>query len=147
MQSGANSSDPSAAADLRAAQNAAIAAHQMGLAADERRGDNRWPYAVRQLVAFHEESETPSKDMFHPVRCRDISLTGISFYYGGPPASDYCSIVLGRGPLRVIYVKAQVIHYGPYAGESEEWVIGCRFLHKQPLLPSTATEAFRQVNP
>jgi hypothetical protein len=129
--------------DLRAMQNAAIAAHQMNLSADERRGETRWPYAVRQLVAFHEQSQTPGREMFHAVRCRDISVSGISFYYSGPPASDYCSFVLGRAP-NLLYVRAQVIHYGPYAGESNEWVIGCRFLTKQPLAVSHVADAAAQ---
>ena len=93
------------------------------------RSEVRRTYPVNQLVAFHDESETPTKEMFRPVLCQDISTNGISFYHPGPPATDHCTIALGRMP-GVIFVKAKVIHYGPYVGPNQKWVIGCQFLSK-----------------
>ena len=96
---------------------------------EERRSEVRRAYPVTQVVAFHDESETPTKEMFRPVLCQDISPSGISFYLSGPPAADHCTIVLGRKPM-LIFVKAKVVHYGPYLGPKREWVIGCEFLGK-----------------
>ena len=96
---------------------------------EERRFEVRRAYPVNQLVAFHDESETPTKEMFRPVLCQDITPSGISFYFPGPPAADHCTIVLGRKPM-LIFVKAKVVHYGPYLGPNQEWVIGCEFLSK-----------------
>ena len=67
--------------------------------------------------------------MFRPLMCQDISTSGISFYHSGPPGFDHCTIALGRLP-NLIFVKAKIIHCGPYLGPNQEWVIGCRFLAK-----------------
>ena len=71
----------------------------------ERRVEVRRLYSVTQLVAFHDEARTPTKEMFLPLLCQDISTSGISFYHAGP-------------------------HYGPYLGPNQEWIIGCQFLSK-----------------
>jgi hypothetical protein len=98
----------------------------------ERRSKQRRPYPVKQLVAFHEESEVPTQEMFQEVLCRDLSTWGISFYFAGPPSASHCTIALGRAS-RLLYVAAKVIHYEPYAGPNHEWVIGCQFLNRVSL--------------
>ena len=99
---------------------------------EERRAEPRRVYPITQQVAFHDESKVPTKEMFQAVLCHDISTSGISFYLSGPPDSNHCTLALGRAP-RLIYVAAEVVHYGPYEGPNQEWVIGCRFLKKVSL--------------
>ena len=94
----------------------------------EMRRDPRWPYGVTQLVAFHEEDQRPTKEMLQAVRCYDISLGGISFYFAGPPPQRHCTMVLGRPP-NLIFVKARVAHCEAQ-GSSPEWKIGCQFIEK-----------------
>jgi hypothetical protein len=94
----------------------------------ELRRDPRWPYAVTQMVAFHEEDQPPTKEMLQAVRCHDISLRGISFYFSSPPPQTHCTIVLGRPP-NLIFVKGRVIHCEAL-GSSSEWKIGCQFIEK-----------------
>jgi hypothetical protein len=96
---------------------------------EERRCEVRRPYPAIQFVAFHDDSQTPTKEMFQAVRCRDISTCGISFYYPGPATADYCTIVLGQKPA-IVFIKAKVVRYRPYLGPNQEWVIGCAFLSK-----------------
>ncbi len=94
----------------------------------EKRHDPRWPYRVTQLVAFHAEYEPPTKEMLQAVRCHDISLGGISFYFAGPPPQKHCTMVLGHPP-NLIFVRARVVHcQAPHS--SEDWVIGCQFIEK-----------------
>jgi hypothetical protein len=95
----------------------------------ERRSDPRWPYAVTQLVAFHEEGQSPTKGMFRPVRCQDISLGGISFYLPNPPPLRYCTVILGRPP-GLIFVRARVAHFEATGASLREWKIGCQFIEK-----------------
>jgi hypothetical protein len=96
---------------------------------EERRCEVRRAYPVTQLVAFHDNAEMPTQDMFRTLLCHDISTRGISFYHSGPCLFDHCTIALGRRPC-LIYVKAEIVHYGPYLGPNQQWVIGCRFLGK-----------------
>lgn len=95
----------------------------------DRRRDPRWPYRVTQMVAFHDESVKPTKDMLQAVRCHDISLSGISFFLVGPPASEHCTLVLGRPPA-LIFVKARVVHSEPTENSPGTWIVGCEFVKK-----------------
>jgi len=84
---------------------------------------------VTQLVAFHEEDQSVTKEMLQAVRCHDISLSGISFFLTSPPPLKYCTLVLGRPPY-LIFVKAWVVHYEPQSATLREWKIGCQFIEK-----------------
>jgi hypothetical protein len=96
---------------------------------DARRG-KRYPYAVVQFVAFHDEAETPTRAMFRRVRCRDLSMAGASFFLPNPPAADHCTVALGKPPA-MLYVSARVMHSGPCAhARNQQWLIGCQFLRK-----------------
>jgi hypothetical protein len=95
----------------------------------EQRRDPRWSYAVTQLVAFHEEDQQPTKEMLQAVRCRNISLGGISFFLPGPPPSQHCTFVLGRPP-GLMFVRARVAHSEPREASSQEWLVGCQFIEK-----------------
>ena len=101
----------------------------------ERRNDPRWPYAVTQLVAFHEEDQQPTKEMFQPVRCHDISLGGISFFLSGPPPLKHCTVILGRPPS-LIFVRARITHYEAQGASLREWKIGCQFIEKVESTPA-----------
>jgi hypothetical protein len=98
-------------------------------AVQDRRDEARRAYPVSQAVAFHHEGELPAADEFRMVMCKDISTSGISFYYPAAPMADHCTLALGREP-NVLAVTAKVVHYGPFLGPDGEWLIGCRFVKK-----------------
>jgi hypothetical protein len=100
----------------------------------DRRRDPRWPYRVSQMVAFHDELAKPTKEMLRPVRCHDISLSGISFFLEGQPAGEHCTLVLGRPP-GLTFVKARVVHSEPTEASPSTWIIGCEFVEKLPAFP------------
>ena len=81
------------------------------------------------MVAFHDEAERPTNSMLRPVRCHDISLGGLSFFFAGPPPRRYCTVVLGRAP-GLILVKARIVHSKRTERHPEEWLIGCEFVSK-----------------
>ncbi len=97
---------------------------------EERRCEVRRLYPVIQLVAFHDDFQTPTKKMFQSVLCRDISTRGISFYYPGPAPAGHCTIALGRKP-DIVLVKARVVQNSPHSGPNREWVIRCAFVSKE----------------
>jgi hypothetical protein len=109
------------------AMRAAVRAARTEDRGRNRRGSNRHKYPAAQLVAFHDEAQVPTTALFEGVRCHDLSTSGISFFLPDPPAFEYCTVVLGRPPA-LIYVKARVMHYSPYAGRAREWLIGCQFV-------------------
>jgi hypothetical protein len=100
----------------------------------ERRRDQRYPYRVTQMVAFHDEAASPTKDLLQPVRCHDISLSGISFFLAGPPKCEHCTLLLGRPP-RLLFVKARVVHSEPTEDSPDTWIIGCEFVEKMDEFP------------
>ncbi len=100
----------------------------------ERRRDARWPYRVTQMVAFHDESEKPTKEMLRPVRCHDISLSGISYFLAGAPPCQHCTLILGRPP-GLIFVEARIVHSEPAEGSPGEWIVGCEFVAKLDAFP------------
>jgi hypothetical protein len=100
----------------------------------ERRRDPRWPYRVTQLAAFHDEHQTPAKEMLQPIRCHDISLSGLSFSLNGQPPRQHCTLILGRPP-ELIIIKARIVHSEPAEGSPDEWIVGCEFVAKLDAFP------------
>ena len=100
-----------------------------GNADTNKRASNRSAYPACQLVAFHEESQSPSTSMFAPVRCRDISTCGIAFFV--PTASGHS--VLYGGTRQRGKDHSRPLSRGshePAWPQNGEWLIGCQFLDR-----------------
>jgi len=99
----------------------------------EKRTSERKVYTAIQHVAFHEESQSPVAAMFVPVRCRDISTRGISFFVSAPPVSHFCTIAITQGE-KEIYVRCRVVHTSLWDSSDGEWLVGCEFLNRSEYL-------------
>jgi hypothetical protein len=87
----------------------------------------RHPYNTAQWVAPCFGHTPPERHEFRQVRCRDISTSGISFYWPTPPDYDRVVVRLGAGP-NAIEVTARVVRFEPVDGGSgAAYVVGCQF--------------------
>ncbi len=85
----------------------------------QRRARPRWPFPVIQRVVPYEDGPVPPLERFEPVRCLDLSRSGIAFL-SPEPAADNLLVALGKPPA-VRYVTAHVVH------QRMVYLVGCSF--------------------
>jgi hypothetical protein len=95
----------------------------------ERRNAPRRSYRVTQLIAPYDGTTLPLPGTFCPVRCRDISQSGVSFVLPDRPAFDHVVVALGTPP-DLLYLTAKVVRSWRPAALRGDWEVGCRFLRK-----------------
>lgn len=66
--------------------------------------------AVLFIAPTHRYGEVPCPNSFFPVRCKDLSRGGFSFFLSEPP--DFAILVVQLGTeQRPIYMEAEVVHF------------------------------------
>jgi len=99
-----------------------------GFRFQERRHHARHPYSVNQSFAPVVNGKMPSREMFRPMRCRDISLGGISFYW--PREPEFTEIVIELGTTDdKRYVRAKVLGCIVADPQLPEYIVRCKFSH------------------
>lgn len=93
----------------------------------ERRKSPRQRFPVKQMVApFYRKM--PKADQFLPVSCRDLSTTGVSFYWTGPP--DFSKVIVGLGEGSALtYLGARVVRQEE-CGPGDRVLVGCEFVDR-----------------
>ncbi len=93
----------------------------------QRRRTPRYAFPAVHWIAPIKGDERPTPADFIPVRCRDISRSGFSFWLEEPP--DFRELVARiQHGTEILYVKAEVIHVTrPADGSTPGVVVGCRF--------------------
>lgn len=86
----------------------------------QRRARPRWPFPAIQRVVPYEDGPVPPLEDFAPVRCMDLSRSGIAFLSPEPPAAENLLVALGKPPA-VRYVTAHVVH------QRTVYLVGCSF--------------------
>ncbi len=73
------------------------------------------------------DGKRPAAADFRPVRCRDISRSGFSFWFDEPP--DFRELVARvQHGTEILFVKAEVVHVTrPEDGSAIGFIVGCRF--------------------
>lgn len=94
----------------------------------ERRKSARKSFGASQLLApFYKRM--PTFEMFRPVKCYDISTTGIAFYW--PETPDFRKAIIGLGVApRLTFLGMQVIRHSPVEGQSPAVIVGCEFIDR-----------------
>ncbi len=94
----------------------------------DRRTQPRQLYPYQQRIAPMLGRRLPSRSMFIPVTCHDISPGGFSFVSPAPPESDQYVVALGRG-RSLTYVIAQVAHMTRLEQDGDRrYLIGCNYI-------------------
>lgn len=93
----------------------------------ERRKSPRQRFPVKQMVApFYRKM--PKSDQFVEVSCRDLSTSGVSFYWPGVP--DFSKIIVGLGEGSALtYLAARVVRQEA-CGPGDRVLIGCEFVDR-----------------
>jgi hypothetical protein len=86
----------------------------------QRRSRPRWPFPAIQHVVPYEDGPVPPLESFEPVRCMDLSRSGIAFLLPEAPTTRQLLVALGNPPA-VRYLTAEVVHQRPMV------LVGCRF--------------------
>ena len=91
----------------------------------------RYPYdCVQQMAPWHDGRPLPKIDQLTPVRCHDISVSGISFLWPDKPKFDTVVISVGTGS-EMVFMAAEVRHYrAVYMHEQVSHLVGCRFIRR-----------------
>lgn len=93
----------------------------------ERRKSPRQRFPVKQMVApFYRKM--PKAEQFVSVSCRDLSTSGLSFYWAGPP--DFSKVIVGLGGgSDLTYLAARVVRQEEW-GPGDRMLIGCEFVDR-----------------
>lgn len=94
----------------------------------ERRKSTRKSFGAAQLLApFYRRM--PTLEMFRPVKCYDISTTGIAFYW--PETPDFRKAIIGLGAAgRMTFLGMQVVRHSPVEGQEPLVIVGCEFIDR-----------------
>ncbi len=96
----------------------------------DRRLRERRPYEVMQQMAPCPDGKLPPLTSFRPVRCHDLSSSGVSFDTTTPPLDEFVALALGGGK-DVVYLRARVANsFRVNAGGGAVFRIGCEFLNR-----------------
>lgn len=91
----------------------------------------RYPYdCFQQMAPWHDAEPTPTLDQFSKVRCHEISVSGISFFW--PQAPDFESVIISIGTGdKLIFMQAQVCtHKAVFKHNEVSFLIDCRYLRR-----------------
>jgi hypothetical protein len=92
----------------------------------ERRGAKRFLFPVVQSMAQYDRNGLPSRDRFQPIRCQDLSTSGVSFFWPRIPDFEYVVIGLDTDEAR-IHLSARVTSVRPAPGQPGQLLVGCQF--------------------
>ena len=97
---------------------------------EERRVSSRRPHRVFQWIAPCINGQLPDQTMFYPVKCIDISRTGIAFFTEEALTTEQVIIALGTTE-EAFYVRSRVANCSPVQNE-EGWRfrVGCEFVER-----------------
>jgi hypothetical protein len=98
-------------------------------AARNRRREERRPYNCVQLLAPFDGERLPMQAEFRPVRCRDLSQRGFSFYTTAPPAHPQVVIALGQVPFKFFAAAIRNVRPVERHGRTQ-YMVGCQFVKR-----------------
>jgi len=98
--------------------------------AKQRRKHDRFNYPVLQKICPCRGDVIPHLAHFFPVKCRDLSRGGISFYLEFEPSFDRFIVMICNGD-RTEYVLGEVVHLQELPADSpDRYLVGCRLIKK-----------------
>lgn len=96
----------------------------------QRRKHERYGYPVVQKICPCRGKFVPSSARFFPVRCKDLSRSGIAFYLDYEPSFDRFILMLGTDD-RHESVVGEVVYVQALPDDApERYLVGCRLIKK-----------------
>lgn len=93
----------------------------------QRRHSARFEFDSILRIGPWEEGTKPDPRSFIPVRCRDISQGGFSFFVEEPLDWKKMVVIVSRGQAMICLTAEMVYQRELPEGERGRYVIGCRF--------------------
>lgn len=93
----------------------------------ERRNSPRHAFRIEQRFAPIEGGRLPGFGELRPVTCKDISLSGVSFFAAWPPAFDEAVVELGVAPA-LKYLRVKVVGCMLCDLALPEYLVRCQFV-------------------
>ncbi len=108
--------------------------------AEQRRKHDRFDFPVLQKICPCRGDVIPGPARFFPVKCRDLSRGGVSFYLDFEPAFDRFILMLcHKGGTD--YVLGEVIRLQELPADSpDRYLVGCRLIKKVKSAARTSEE-------
>jgi len=97
---------------------------------EEQRSSPRQRFAWEQRIAPVRHGRLPGPDSLVSVPCHDLSNSGISFFWHGPP--DFTELVAALGtPPKLTFLLARVMWFAPRVVDDRPmFLVGCRFTRR-----------------
>lgn len=95
----------------------------------ERRQSQRRVFNCVQLLAPYDGKRLPAQAEFRPVRCRDLSTQGFSFYTIERPAHRQVIVALGEIPFTFVVAEIRNVQVVERQGRNQ-YMVGCRFVRR-----------------
>jgi PAS domain S-box-containing protein len=96
-------------------------------AEDNRRSCDRVPFAHVVHIAPVIGRQLPPWNTFTPVRCKDLSQAGFSFFQPEPPVFSELVVVFGKKPKQC-FIHGAIAHVTPVELNGNRlFVVGCEF--------------------
>jgi len=93
----------------------------------ERRGCARVPYEQVVHIAPVMDGQLPQRDAFTPVRCKDLSQAGFSFFQPERPGFSQLVVVFGKN-TKQCFIHARIAHVTQVKLNGNRlFVVGCEF--------------------
>ena len=98
--------------------------------AKRRRKHDRFTYPVLQMICPCGSDVIPRPARFFPVKCKDLSRSGISFYLDWEPSFQRFILMIGTGDHHD-YVAGEVVYVQAIAADAPgRYLVGCRLIKK-----------------
>ncbi|GAB4143389.1 PilZ domain-containing protein [Thermopirellula anaerolimosa] len=97
---------------------------------EQRRKHERFNYPVVQKICPYRGDVVPGAARFFPVKCKDLSRNGLSFYLDYEPSFERFIVLIRTGD-RHDFVAGEVVHVQPMPEDATgRFLVGCRLLKK-----------------
>jgi len=91
----------------------------------------RYPYdCLQRAVPWCEDEPLPTQHRFETVRCHDISVSGISFFWPDEPEFSKVVISIGSSDKQVFMVAEVRQHKAVYKHQQVAYLVGCQFVRR-----------------
>ncbi len=96
----------------------------------QRRKHERFGYPMIQKICVCQGEPVSGSPRFFPVKCKDLSRGGVSFYLDCEPSFSQFIMMISNGD-RTEYVAGEVVHVQRLPPDAPEpYLVGCRFVKK-----------------
>jgi len=101
----------------------------------------RYPYdCLQRCVPWCEDEPSPAPHLIKTVRCHEISVSGISFFWPDEPEFSKVVISIGSRDKQVFMVAEVREHKAVYKHQQVAYLVSCQFVRRLEELTAELNE-------